>query len=198
MIAMTRRAFDMVVSSVGVLLTGVFVVASGLLFWGYGFANGNVHDQLAAQKIFFPPKGSEALKSPQIGPYLNRYAGRQLTTGEQARTYADHFIAVHLNGVAGGQTYSEVSAKALQNPTDAKLAGQANTLFKGEALRGMLLNAYAFWKVGQLALIGSITTFVVAAIMAMLSVLGFWHLRRVSADEQIMTPVKSSTRVRIA
>src|SRR6266508_1642534 len=74
----------------------VLLVSGGLLFWGYSFANNSVHDQLAAQKIFFPPKGSDALKPPEIGRYLNQYAGQQLTTGAQAQAYANHFIAVHL------------------------------------------------------------------------------------------------------
>jgi len=40
-----------------------------------------VHDQLAAQKIFFPPKGSEALAPPEISRNLNQYAGQQLVNG---------------------------------------------------------------------------------------------------------------------
>ncbi len=55
---MRRRTFDILVSSTGIMLTIVLLVAGGLLFWGYSFANNNVHDQLAAQRIFFPAKGS--------------------------------------------------------------------------------------------------------------------------------------------
>src|SRR6266498_3902863 len=91
---------------------------------GYSFANSNVHDQLAAQKILFPPKGSQALAPPEIGRYLNQYAGQQLVNGAQAQAYANHFVAVHLKEAAGGKTYAQVSSLALQNPNDAKLAGQ--------------------------------------------------------------------------
>jgi len=187
---MPRRTFDMLLSSVGVVLTGALIVAGALMFWGYSFANSNVHDQLAAQQIFFPPAGSPALASPEIGKYLNKYAGQQLTTGGQAETYADHFIAVHLKEVAGGQTYAQVSGKALANPTDAKLQGQVATLFKGETLRGLLLNAFAFWKLGQLALIGSIVSFALAGLMGALSLLGFRHFRRTDASAQIISPVE--------
>ena len=86
---MTRRSFDVIVSWVGILLTAVLVVAGGLAFWGYSFANGRVHDQLAAQKIFIPPKGNEALADPRIGKYLNQYAGQQLTNGAQAISPVD-------------------------------------------------------------------------------------------------------------
>jgi hypothetical protein len=109
---------------------------------------------------------------------LNQYAGQQLTTGDQARAYADHFIAVHLSEIAGGQTYAEVSTKAQANPTDAKLQGQVAMLFKGETLRGMLLNAYAFWTVGVIARIAALVAFVAGGIMAVLTLLGFWHMTK--------------------
>lgn len=189
---MRRRTFDLLVSSTGMMLTIVLLVAGGLLLWGYSFANGNVHDQLAAQKIFFPAKGSEALAPPEIGRYLNQYAGQQLVTGAQAKAYADHFIAVHLKEAAGGQTYAQVSSRALQNPDDTKLAGQVQTLFRGETLRGLLLNAYAFWKIGQIALVASVASFALAGVMLLLTVLGFWHLRQVSPTEQLLVPHRTS------
>src|SRR5689334_22363456 len=109
---MRRRTFDIIVTAVGGLLTLLLVVAGGLLLWGHTFVESSVHDHLAEQQIYFPPKGSPALASPQIGPYLDRYAGQQLVTGEQAKAYADHFIAVHLDEVAGGRTYAQVSTES--------------------------------------------------------------------------------------
>ncbi|HXF57423.1 MAG TPA: hypothetical protein VNO34_07620 [Actinomycetota bacterium] len=182
---MPRRIFDLMLSAGGVVLAVVLLVAGGLLFWGYRFADGSVREQLAAQRIFFPPPGSEALADPEIGPYLNKYAGQQLLTGDQAKAYADHFIAVHLKEVAGGKTYAEVSALALQNPDDPELQAQAQTLFRGETLRGLLLNVYGWWKMGQLALIGSIVAFALGGLMVVLSALGFWHLQRVPPTEQV-------------
>ena len=182
---MRRRTFDLIVSSVGALLVVVLLAAGALAMWGYSFANNSVRDQLVAQQIYFPPAGSDALKPPEIGKYLNQYAGQQLTTGAQAEAYADHFIAVHLSEVAGGQTYAQVSAKALADPNNAQLQGQVATLFKGETLRGLLLNAYAFWKVGQIALYAGITAFAGAAVMLVLTALGFWHLRRVNTEQEV-------------
>jgi hypothetical protein len=185
---MRRRTFDVILSAVGAVLTIVLLVAGGLLMWGYSFANNNVRDQLVAQQIYFPPAGSDALKSDEIGPYLNQYAGQQLTTGAQAEAYADHFIAVHLKEVAGGQTYAQVSAKAQADPTNTQLQGQVSTLFKGETLRGMLLNAYAFWQLGQIALYAAIAAFAAAAVMLVLTALGVMHLRRVSPGAEVFTP----------
>jgi hypothetical protein len=185
---MRRRTFDAILSAGGFVVTIVLLVAGGLLMWGYSFANNSVHDQLVAQQIFFPPKGSEALKPPEIGNYLNQYAGQQLTTGEQAKAYADHFIKVHLNEVANGQTYSQVSTEARANPTDQQLQGQVQTLFRGETLRGLLLNAYAFWKMGQIALYGAIVTFALAGVMLVLSILGLVHLRKTAPETQLEMP----------
>ena len=189
---MRRRTFDIILSSVGAVLTAVLVIGGVLLVWGYNFANNNVHDQLAAQQIYFPPAGSQALASPEIGPYLNQYAGQQLTTGAQAEAYADHFIAVHLKEVADGKTYAQVSTLAQADPTNTALQGQVATLFKGETLRGLLLNAYAFWQIGQIALIGAIVSFILAAVMLALTGFGFWHLRRVDPAEELMPQRRSS------
>jgi hypothetical protein len=177
--ALSRKAVDMILTSFGVVATLALIVLGGLAWWAYSFTTANVHDELAAQRIYFPPAGSPALASSDVGPYLNKYAGQQLLTGPQARAYANHFIAVHLTKVAGGQTYSEASTKAMAAPTDAKLQGQVNTLFKGEALRGMLLNAYAFWTIGYIAQLAAMVCFAAAGALAVLTLLGFWHMTRV-------------------
>jgi hypothetical protein len=111
---------------------------------GGNFATSQVRDQLTAQQIYFPAAGSPALKALPAADAaaMSVYAGQQLTTGVQAETYAEHFIAVHLNEIAGGQTYAQVSAAAQAAPTNTKLAGQVATLFKGSTLRGLLLNSY--------------------------------------------------------
>jgi hypothetical protein len=179
---MRRKTLDALLSAAGLVVAAVLIIAGSLLAWGHNFTSHEVHSQLAAQQIFFPAKGSPALTSPEIGPYLNQYAGQQLTTGPQAKAFADHFIAVHLKEASGGQTYSQLSAQAQKAPTDTKLAGEVATAFKGETLRGMLLNAYAFDTMGRLALIGSIVAFAGAGFMLILSILGLWHGRRVSPD----------------
>src|SRR5919198_1912919 len=123
---MRRRTFDWLMSTGGVVVTVFLVVAGILLFAGYKFADNNVHTQLAAQKIFFPPANSEAITSlPATDrPFVEKYAGEQLVSGAQAQAYADHFIAVHLRDVAGGKTYAEVSSAALANPENQTLAIQ--------------------------------------------------------------------------
>ena len=182
---MRRRTFDALMSIAGITLTVVLAVAGGLMFWAHGFVQDQVTTQLSAQKIYFPPKGDEALASKQIGPYLNQYAGQQLTTGAQAKAYADHFINVHLQEMTGGQTYAQLSAKSMANPDDQKLAGLVSTVFKGETLRGLLLNAYAFGQMGTIALYGAIVSFVGAGVMLLLSLLGLAHLQRVPEEAEV-------------
>lgn len=177
-ISLQRKTIDKVLTAFGVIATITLLAIGGLTWWAYSFTTSQVSTELASQKIYFPPIGSAALASDEIGPYLNKYAGQQLTTGDEAQVYANHFIAVHLKEIGGGKTYAELSAAATANPSDAKLQGQVATLFKGETLRGMLLNAYAFWTVGMIAQIAAMIAFAAGGIMAVLTLLGFWHVVR--------------------
>jgi hypothetical protein len=186
---MRRKTFDTLVSGAGLLIAVVLLAAGGLLVWGHSFIEGQVHDQLAAQKIFFPPADSKAVQGDQFAD-MRAYGGQQLTTGAQAKVYADDFIAIHLTEVADGKTYAEVSALSQADPTNTTLQGQANTLFKGNALRGLLLNAYAFGTMGQLALVAAVVSFAGAAILLILSILGLMHARRVTPEEEILIPGK--------
>jgi hypothetical protein len=177
---MQRKAFDRVVSFAGLALAALLMTAGGLLTWAHNYVTDEVHSQIAAQQIYFPQKGSDAIKGPEFAA-MQQYAGQQLTTGDQAQVYADHFIAVHLKAIGGGQTYAQLSAKALANPTDQKLAGPVSTMFRGETLRGLLLDAYAFGKMGTIAGIAAIVAYVGAGLMLLLAGLGLWHARRVPA-----------------
>ena len=58
---------------------------------------------------------------------------------------------MHLKKFAGGQTYSQVSTNALADPTNATLQAQRTTLFQGETLRGLLLNAWGWSVAGTIA-----------------------------------------------
>src|SRR5437867_5235453 len=109
----------------------VLAVGGGLLTWGGSFATNMVHDQLADQRIYFPAKGAEGFDATTY-PGLQQYAGEMVDNGPKAKAYANEFIAAHLRDVAGGKTYSEVSTLSRANPNDAKLAGQVQTLFRGE------------------------------------------------------------------
>ena len=184
---MRRKVFDLLASSVGAVVVLALLVAGTLGMWGYSYANSNVHDQLAMQQITFPAAGSKALASPEIGPYLNQYAGQQLTTGPQARAYSDHFIAVHLAEMPYGGVYSKVSAALQADPKNATLAKEDQTVFQGTTLRGLLLEAYGFWMFGQIAFWAGVSMYVLAGIMLILVLLGMWHARRVPESEEILT-----------
>lgn len=179
---MRRRTFDTVLSVTGFVLAVVLLIAGALLTWGAQFANNTVHDQLAAQKIFFSEDPE------QLPPELQKYAGQQVTNGDQARAYSD-LIAAHLAETADGKTYSEVSSEWIAGGRqDAELAQQRQTLFMGETLRGLLLNAYAFSIFGTIAMIAAYVAFGAAALLFMLAILGVVHLRRTPEDELIGVP----------
>jgi hypothetical protein len=183
---MQRKALDRLVSLLGLSLAAILVVAGALLSWAHTFVNHEVHSQLSAQQIYFPAKDSKAIAAPEYKA-MRKYAGQQLTTGAQAKAYADHFIANHLKEIGGGKTYAQLSSQAQANPSDTKLAGTVTTMFRGETLRGLLLNAYAFDTMGNIAGIAAIAAFLAAAVMLVLAGLGFWHSRRTPAEEAVFT-----------
>jgi hypothetical protein len=184
---MKRRSFDIITSSVGLALAALLLVAGGLLTWAHNFVSDEVHTQLAAQQIYFPAKGSPAIAGAEFKE-MRQYAGQQLTTGAQAQTYADHFIAIHLKEANAGQTYAQLSTKAQADPTNLKLQAQVATAFEGETLRGLLLNAYAFGTMATIAGIAAVCAFVGSGLLLVLGFLGLWHSRRVPTEEEILTP----------
>jgi hypothetical protein len=189
---MSRKVFDVLTSAGGAVVVVVLLVAGGLLTWGHSFVDSNVHNQLARQEIVFPPKAAFAHAkagteiTPSMIPSVSQYAGQQLLTGAQAEAYADHFIAVHLSEMPYGGVYAKISAAALANPTNTSLKALEQTSFQGTTLRGLLLEAYAFSKIGQVMLWGAIASFILAAIMLALVCLGFWHARRTPNETQML------------
>ncbi|HSX00762.1 MAG TPA: hypothetical protein VLF67_00850 [Candidatus Saccharimonas sp.] len=174
---MNRSTLDKLISSTGLILAAVLLATSGALFWTHMFIHSQVVNQLGAQKIYFPEAGSAGITSLPAADAaaVGQYAGQQLMTGAQAEVFADHFIAVHLSKIGGGKTYAQLSEASLANPTDTKLAGQVQTMFRGETLRGMLLNAYAFDTMAVVARYAAWGALAAGALLLVLSGLGFWH-----------------------
>ena len=172
-----RRNSRFTLAIAGFAAAVLLAVAGGLLLWGSAYVHNTVQNQLAAQQIFFPPASAFAHPkagteiTPSMVPSVSQYAGEQLLTGQQAEAYADHFIAVHISDMAGGKTYSQLSAESMAAPTNTALAGLVATVFKGETLRSMLLNAYGWWKVSQITYIASLVAFGLAG-LAFLVTLG--------------------------
>jgi hypothetical protein len=191
-VAVKRRTIDAVLIAVGVVATLVFAVAGGLLTWGNNFSEDYVKKELASQKISFP---DAAALTEEGRTDLLKFAGHKVDTGEEAEGYAS-FINGHLQSTADGATYSELgtpqraaraavtAAKeankpqaeidALQKTVD-DITAQRNSLFTGETLRGLLLSAFAWSKVGAIAGIAAIGAFIAAAVTAVLVVLGAFH-----------------------
>jgi hypothetical protein len=182
-----RATIDKLVSWTGLILAIVLLVAGGLLTWASVFIGNQVHDQLSAQHITMPTAQQYGELPAADQDALKPYAGQQMTTGAQAQAYADHYINAHLQGVADGKTYSEVSGESMAQCSDPKaaateacqtLAGQKATLFQGETLRGLLLYGYAFATMGVIAGYAALASFVGAALLLVLVGFGFWHSRR--------------------
>lgn len=177
---MKRKTLDKLVSSMGLVVAIILFMAAGGLLYAYNFVHAQVHDQLAAQKITFPAAGSDAIKalSDTDQDAVNDYAGQQVVTGAQAKVFADNYINAHIKKIGGGKTYSELSKASMANPTDEKLAGQVQTVFRGETLRGLLLNAYAFDTMAMVAKVAAAVSLIAGAVLLVLVGLGFRHASR--------------------
>src|SRR5947209_7899526 len=192
-----RRSTSRLTAIAGFALAAVLFAAGGLLIWSSAYTHNMVHNQLAAQQIYFPPQSAFAHPkaggeiTPSMVPSVSQYAGQQLVTGQQAESYADNFIAVHITSMTGGQTYAQLSAKALANPNDTKLAGQVATVFKGETLRSILLNAFGWWKVSQITYIASLIAFGLGGLTLLASLFGLTVGRHPEIVHEIIdgTPV---------
>ena len=181
---MRRTTFDKLLGWIGSLLGIGLLAVGGLLLWGSAYVHNTVQSQLAAQQITFP--AAAAFAHPQAGteitpsmvPSVSQYAGQQLLTGQQAEAYADHFIAQHITDMSGGKTYSQLSAESMAQPSNTQLSGLVSTVFKGETLRSMLLNAYGWWKVSQITYIISLVMFGLGTVSFLGGVFGFARIRR--------------------
>ena len=192
---MKRRTFDKLVSFVGLGLALLLFIFAGLLNFGAGFANDNVQSQLENQNIAFP---IEAGLPANTKDQLLKWAGMQVTTGEMAKDYSDLYILEHMNASATAvmgkpATYSEVSAEYMaavrggsqDEERVAKLEELRQTLFMGNTLRGMLLEAYAFGMFGVIAEYAALASLLGGLVFLVLAIAGLMHIRRTPEDATI-------------
>jgi hypothetical protein len=145
----------------GLIVLGIVSIVGG------SYDHEVVHNQLGPQKITFP--------KPAEYPDLKKYEGQQVLTGTQAKAYAEDQIGVDMNKVAGGKTYSQVSDEWIAGGMkNEKLAGERTTLFMGETLKGLLLNAWGWAQIGSIAILAGILLIVFGAILFLLPMLNWW------------------------
>lgn len=181
-LSINRATVDRVVSFTGLLIAIGLLFASVALTWTHAFIHGQVSDQLSAQRIFLPAEDSPAFTSlsDEDQAAISPYAGQQVTTGAAAAVFANHYIAAHIKDMGGGKTYSELSNESRANPDDTALAAKVDSVFRGESLRGTLLNAYAFDTMAVVAQIAAVVAAILAAFFLLLSLLGFRHAKHAS------------------
>lgn len=180
---MKRSTIDKIISSIGLVLAAVLLAASVVLYFTYSFVHGEVSAQLKPQNIMLPAKDTPAFTSlsQEDQDAIAPFAGQQVTTGHQAKVFADHYIAAHIKAMADGKSYSELSDEARANPDDAALAAKVDTVFRGETLRGMLLNSYAFDTMATVAKFVAFGALIVGLVLIPLSLLGFQHSKKAAS-----------------
>ncbi|HML51625.1 MAG TPA: hypothetical protein PKD84_09505 [Propionicimonas sp.] len=193
---MKRSALDRLVSWIGLTLAVVLLAAGVLLAVASSFVSGQVSSQLAAQKVTMPTEQAYGSLDPADQAALAPYAGQPMTTGAQAEAFGNHYIAAHLKAIGGGKTYEEISGEYIQMTKDpnadqaelTKLGQTRQTMFMGETLRSILLTAYAFGTMALIMGIASIAAFVGAAVLLVLSILGFRHAKSAQGDVLVNEP----------
>ena len=150
-----------IIFTVIAMIAGVAMIVGGPVMIAAG-VNGQsqITDQLTAQKIQFPASVDQGLPAD-----LTDYAGQTVTTGLQAKVYAD-MVEEHVKKATGGLTYSEVSGKFMAlsdadkaTPAGQAIAGQRQTAFMGESLRGILMSTYQAWMLTYLVMgLGALVT----------------------------------------
>lgn len=171
---MRRKTLDLLLNWVGLLLTVTLLVAGAGLLVGYSFTSSQVKSQLLEQKVFFPKVGQQDYQD-LVAAKLTSYAGQQVLTGSEAQIFANDIIGVDTKAIAGGKTYAQLAAA---NPTSQ----QTELVFRGDTLRGLLLNAYAFGFIGVIALYAAIACFALALCMLVLTLLGVRHYKQVDPE----------------
>jgi len=178
---MDRSNWDKMVSGAGAVVAVVLIALGAMAIYGGNFGRQNVRDRLQPQNISFPP--ADAM-TPQEVAEVGAFAGQKVENGVQAEAFS-RYIGGHLELVNDGKTYSETSAAARQEGLDPKVAAdlqaKADTLFKGETLRSILLNAYGWWTVATIALWAGVAMVIAGVFLGILAILGFRHARRGSA-----------------
>jgi hypothetical protein len=197
-----RSAFDKLISFTGLALAGVLLLAGGLLTWANTFIDDQVHEQLSNQAITMPEGDALASLPKADADALKPYAGSPLDSGPEAKAFANHYIAAHMNAMADGKTYEEVSGEYLQMSDEQKAsdegqaaAGLRQSMFMGNTLRGMLLFGYAFATMGTIAGLSAIVAFGGATVLILLFALGMWHAKRAKAQDAVAAPAAQAPQL---
>lgn len=194
--AMDRGLIDRLISWAGAVVALTLVALGAAAIFGGSFALDNVRDRLEPQNISFGPA---AEMTPEEKAEVGGFAGQKVDTGTEAEAYS-RYIGLHVQEIGGGQSYAELGgplfaleaqieeAQAAGEDTAAMeeelagLQGQRETVFKGETLRAILLNAYGWWTVGQITFYAGIGMVIVGLILTVLVALGFRHARKAAAS----------------
>lgn len=175
---MNRSTWDKLVSGAAAVIAVVLIVVGASAVYGGNFGRDNVRSRLQPEKVVFPPY---ATMTPAEQQEVGSFAGQTVDNGPAAEAFA-RYIGGHLAEVNDGKTYSETSAAArvdgLDSATAAELSGKADTLFKGETLRAILLNAYGWWTVATIAMYVGYGLIAAGLLLAVFAILGFIHARR--------------------
>lgn len=215
---MKRRTLDLTFAGGGLMVAILLAVLGMAVASQYTFAQDYVKEELSAQKITFATADKLTAAETSWKPgsaCLVTYAGQQMQTGPQAECYAKYFLAEHMDASAKnagfpGATYATLGAirtdlsaqvTAAKAKGDTTAAGDAQkkldsatslrtTMQTGETLRGLLLTVYGFSAIGDKAGLAANILYVLAGLMATLSIAGFVHAFVTPKEKFVFSPTR--------
>lgn len=218
-----RRTLDIIFAGGGLVVAVVIAILAYFVAGQASFAKDYVYTQLSEQKITFATadKLTDAEKTWQSGSScLVTYAGQAMTTGAQAECYGRYYIAEHMHASAisagfPGATYATLGSIRTDLSTQiaaAKTAGDTtkaadlqkqldsatslrSTLQSGETLKGLLLTVYGFSVIADIAALAVNWLYVLAGLLALISLAGFAHAFMTPVDEVVFAPKGARTPV---
>jgi hypothetical protein len=209
---MKRKTLDIIVGLGLVALAGLLLIAGVVLTSNANFANDYVKTQLAQQQITFKTADTLTAEEKQSA-CLVQYAGQPLNSGKQAECYANEFIGLHLQSIAGGKTYAQLgdvqtdlkaklaTAQQANDPAAADLQkqltdvnAQRETVFKGETLRGLLLTSYGFSEFGAKAAQAALVAYLASGLLLLLGAAGLIHAARTPRSQGFAMPEPSGNK----
>jgi hypothetical protein len=186
-----------------VIVLIVFAAGGALATWVADFNNNQIRSQLEPQKIIFPKDvkatTDELQKYPDLVGYipaLQKYQGQAVLNGDQAHVFAEAYLGLHLRDLADGKVYSELSTEARLEKDPALKAqkdGLVQTAFRGETLRSMLNQAWAFSIFGLVATYAAIGL-VIAALAVLGTLLYELFFAKKPVDDLARTPVLTPSK----
>lgn len=166
-----------VLACLSAIFAVVLIVAGFALCKAGNAAVTMVNKGLVEEKIYFPPAGP--MFSEEVFPDAQKYAGKQVKTGDVAKIYAEDYLGPQLKMMGGGKTLSEVSAMVAMDPTNMQLQQMQGAMFQANTSKSLMLgNAYGPWMQGKVMSMLGLWATVLGVLLGIVAVVKYMRYKK--------------------